>query len=151
MSTRQVRLPVALMLLLVTLTLLSACATTRSALDGAWECVRPAPDSPDQREIKVIADGHFAFGVPSGGPALTAGGGTCSYDGHQYTESIEYHWIPSLVGQTIVFDCTLKDGLWYHKAAFEVGGQRFNIDEVWRRVGTPKPDGSADSSGTDGD
>lgn len=38
------------------------------------------------------------------------------------------------MGQTIVFDCELKDGLWCHRAAFEAQGERFNIDEVWRRV-----------------
>lgn len=141
--TRQARLPIALLILLVALTLLPACASTRGALDGAWECIQPAPRSPEQREIKVIADGHFAFGVPSAGPQLTAGGGTCAYDGHQYTETVEYHWAPALVGRTIVFDCTLEDDLWTHKAVFEAGGQRFNIDEVWRRVGTPKPDGSS--------
>ncbi len=142
MSTRQARLPITLLILLFTLTMLPACASTRSALDGAWECIQPAPRSPDEREIKVVADGHFAFGVPAAGPELTAGGGTCSYDGHFYTETVAYHWVPALVGQTIVFDCTLKGGLWYHKAAFETGGQRFNIDEVWRRIGTPKPDGT---------
>lgn len=140
--TRQARLPIALLILLVALTLLPACASTRGALDGAWECIQPAPRTPDQREIKVVADGHFAFGVPATGPGLVAGGGTCAYDGHQYTETVEYHWVPALVGRTIVFDCTLKGGLWTHKASFEAGGQRFNIDEVWRRVGTPKPDGS---------
>ncbi len=142
--TRRARLAACLLTLSIILTLLPACASTRGALDGAWECIQPAPRTPDQREIKVIADGHFAFGVPSSGPGLTAGGGTCAYDGHRYTETVEYHWVPALVGRTIVFDCTLKDGLWTHKAVFEAGGQRFNIDEVWRRVGTPKPDGTSE-------
>ena len=142
--SRHVRLPIALLILLFVLTLLPACATTRGALDGAWECVQPAAPSPAQREIKLITDGHFAFAAPSeNGLGAITGGGTCSYDGHRYTETVAYHWVPSLVGKTIVFDCTLKDGLWHHEANFEANGERFNIDEVWRRVGTPKPDGTA--------
>ncbi len=132
------RRPFTCLLLGVTLGLLLAgCASTAHKLDGAWECLDPAPASPELREVKVIADGHFAFGVPNaGGPELNAGGGTCSYDGKHYVEHITYHWAEALVGKTIVFDCRMKDGLWYHSAQLEAGGERFNIQEVWRRAGS---------------
>lgn len=150
MKPCRTRLAAALLIASTTLTLLTACASTRHALDGAWECVQPAPNTPAEREVKVIADGRFAFGVASGGPLVVAGGGACAYDGHQYTETVEYHWIPALVGRTIIFDCTLEGGLWRHEASFEAGGRQFHIDEVWRRVGsTPRPDGTA--AAADGD
>lgn len=122
------------------LLLISACATSGSRLDGVWECVTPAPATPDTRAVKIIADGHFAFGRQSAdGATVYAGGGTCRRDGARYTETVAWHWVPALVGQTIVFDCALKDGLWYHRATFEAQGERFDIDEVWRPVREPKP------------
>lgn len=124
------------------LLVLSACATSGSKLDGFWECVTPAPATPDTRAVKILADGHFACGRQSAdGATAYTGGGTCRLDGEQYIETVAWHWAPALVGQTIVFDCELKDGLWYHRAEFEAQGERFNIDEVWRRVREPKPAG----------
>lgn len=120
--------------------MLSACAASRPPLDGVWECVAPPPASESTRTVKILTDGHFAFGRQSpDGATVYAGGGTYNYDEGQYTEVVTWHWVPALVGQTIVFDCALKDGLWYHKAVFEAGGKRFDIDEVWRRVAEPKP------------
>ena len=100
-------LPVLLMLLMI-----AACATSRTKLDGVWECVKPAPASADTRAVKILTDGHFAFGRQSvdGGRAY-AGGGTYRLDGTHYIETVDWHWVPVLVGQTIVFDCALKDGL----------------------------------------
>lgn len=128
-------LPVLLMMSIIT-----ACAASRPKLEGVWECVKPEPASPETRAVKILADGHFAFGRQSvdGGRAY-AGGGTYSFDGTHYIETVGWHWVPVLVGETIVFDCALKDGLWYHRATFEAGGERFDIDEVWRRVAEPKP------------
>jgi hypothetical protein len=122
------------------LLVLSACATSGSKLDGFWECVTPASKTPDTRTVKILADGHFACGGQSADGAIAyTGGGTCRLDGEQYIETVAWHWAPALVGQTIVFDCTLKDGLWYHRAVFEAQGERFDINEVWRRVREPKP------------
>lgn len=120
--------------------MLSACAATRPALEGAWECVEPAPVPGEVAAVKVLSDGHFAFGRPSpAGDTVFAGGGTYVYQDRTYTETVAWHWAPKLVGQTIVFDCSMKDGLWYHRATFEAGGERFEINEIWRRVGEPKP------------
>jgi hypothetical protein len=125
------------------LLLISACATSGSRLDGVWECVTPAPASAESRAVKILADGHFAFGRPSvDGTGADAGGGTYRYEDGKYAETVIWHWVPALVGQTIVFDCALKDGLWYHRATFEAQGERFDIDEVWRRVREPKPRGN---------
>ena len=127
---------------LMMLSLLSACAATsaRSPLDGAWECVSPPPVARAERAVKILADGHFSFGCEaSNGRMAYAGGGTYTLDGNTYIESITYHWVPELVGETIVFDCTLEDGLWYHRARVgEAGGPSF-IDEIWRRIDEPKP------------
>jgi len=117
--------------------LLAGCASTAHKLDGAWECISPAPSSPDHTEYKLLADGHFAFGVPPGdGAVICSGGGTYTYDGTHYVETVTYHWLAPLIGQTLTFDCRLKDGLWYHSGSFDIGGQPFTINEVWRRVGS---------------
>lgn len=140
MSTRHRLLLAPLVLGL--LSLMSACAATRgrTPLDGAWECVSPPPAARADRAVKILADGRFAFGCQaSSGRAVYSGGGTYTFDGSTYTESITYHWVPELVGETIVFDCALKDGLWYHRMRVtEAGGPSF-IDEIWRRIDEPGP------------
>ena len=100
----------------------------------------PAPTQGDAPAMKIISDGRFAFGRQSADGAIAyAGGGTCRQEDGKYIETVAYHWLPTLVGMTITFDCALKDGLWYHKARFEAGGERFDIDEVWRRVAETSP------------
>jgi hypothetical protein len=133
-------------------TLLSGCAASRPPLDGAWECLTPPPASEETRTVKILADGRFAFGRQSlDGATVYAGGGTYHYSEGEYVETVSWHWLPVLVGQTIVFDCRLEDGLWYHRATFEVGGRQFDIDEVWRRVGEPKPGTAGMARTRDGD
>lgn len=122
------------------LVLLPACAANHPHLEGAWVCVEPAPAPGQAAAVKVLADGRFAFGRPGPVPGdPPAGGGTYEYrDGH-YVETITYHWAKALVGQTITFTCEVEDGLWHHRATFTANGEPFHIDEVWRRVGEPRP------------
>jgi len=86
--------------------------------------------------VKVLVDGHFAFGKQVGGRCGTwSGGGLYGFEEGRYTETIVYHSLPSLVGMTIDFECVIKDGKWFHEADFEAAGERFHIVEVWERVG----------------
>lgn len=122
-------------LLVILLVGLVGCSATRGDLDGAWELVEPGTLDPAGPAVKVLADGHFAFGrrAPGGGVGW-AGGGTYTYDGEIYTETITYHYAETLVGTRIKFDCDLEDGTWRHRAKFEHAGETFSIDEVWQRV-----------------
>lgn len=127
-------------LLLALITLTGGCAGTRPDLEGAWECLQPAPQPGQPPVVKVLVDGHFAFGAGSvDGGAPRAGGGTYAQTGGAYTETITYHWAKALVGQVITFECVVEEGLWHHRGLFVADGERFQIDEVWRRVGEPAP------------
>ena len=108
------------------------CSATRPPIEGAW---RKVTDD-EHAAVKVLSDGHFAFGNQSGDGAWS-GGGTYTYEEGTYTETVTYHSVPSLVGKTIAFECIIVDGEWLHKAQFESEGRSFQIDEVWRRVDNP--------------
>lgn len=127
-------------LLLALVILMAGCAGTRLDLEGAWECVQPPPLPGQTPTVKVLADGHFAFGtMAADGRTLRAGGGTYGFADGKYVETITYHWAQALVGQVVAFDGEVEDGLWHHRATFEAGGEPFHIDETWRRLGEPKP------------
>ena len=70
----------------------------------------------------------------SGRRAILAGGGRYRFNGRSYTELIDYHFDPSLVGRSIQFDCRLQDDRWYHSGELEVQGVPSVLNEVWRRV-----------------
>ncbi len=115
------------------------CAGSRNPLDGAWEKVEPELESSEFPLVKVLSGGHFAFGKQTqGGTTSWSGGGYYNYDGEKYTETVTYHSIPSLVGMTIVFDCVIEDGKWFHEALFETQGEKFHITEVWKRLDDTK-------------
>lgn len=87
--------------LLAMFVLIPGCAANRPRLEGAWECVEPAPQPGQKPGVKVLADGHFSFGTPPGdGQQLWAGGGTYTYEPQSgaYTETVTYHWLKALVG-----------------------------------------------------
>jgi hypothetical protein len=130
-----------LMILLLVLCL--GCASRTYDLVGAWEMVssngEPPPAageraSPDNVMTKILTDGHFAFGGTTPGGGVWAGGGRYLFDGETYTEIIEYHSLPELVGLSLEFQCRLEDDLWYHSGRFQVDGQWIRIDEIWRRI-----------------
>lgn len=128
-------------LLLAMLLALGACAGARPHLEGAWECVQPAPGPGREPVVKILADGHFAFGTPAAeGERTWAGGGTYTHDpdAGTCTETVTYHWAKALVGQVITFQCELDGDLWRHRASFTANGEPFAIDEVWRRLRAPE-------------
>lgn len=119
------------------------CSQAPKGLVGAWEMVGSelAADStaagvPDPLvSVKVLSDGHFAFGRMTVLGEVWAGGGLYSYDGRgHYSEFITYNSIPALVGKKIDFTCRLRGDLWYHDASSTVDGERIEIHEVWRRI-----------------
>lgn len=130
-------------LLLSTLLLLTACSNT-SPLVGTWvlleEDIRPdapplsvSPEELASHSCKVINEDHFAFGGQDASGRVWAGGGTYTYHDGEYVETIDYHSIPELVGQTITFECQLDGDLWYHDGRTKVGSREFHIRETWLR------------------
>lgn len=121
----------------------AGCASTSNPLVGTWEMVSNdgrwldlADDSESavHRNVKVLNETHFAFGhqLPDG--TVMAGGGRYTYADGTYTEYIDYHFAPQLVGMVIEFHCRLDDDLWYHSADSVVDGVPIRIHEIWRRV-----------------
>ncbi len=114
--------------------LLCGCASTPD-LTGTWKLVetRGAPEPYDPPPVKILNDTHFAFGRPAE-QGIFAGGGTWWLEDGSYLETIHWHTLGVLVGETIRFDYEVKDGRWYHTATFTAKGERFHIEEVWEKV-----------------
>lgn len=122
-------------LLVVVLLGLCGCAGTRPPVEGIWEKIVPAGEAGEAKAVKIVSEGHFAFGTQSAdGSRNWSGGGLYEYDGENYTETVTYHWIGKLVGMAIEFNCTVENGKWFHQAVFDAKGEKFHIDEVWQRV-----------------
>ena len=97
-----------------------------SSLEGSWELIKyREPGSPEWKEYeegiiyqKHITPTHFTwFYYDRVNDNLEgAGGGTYKFDGFVYTEDIDFFHPPgsSLLGQSIPFDVSYKDGIWYH-------------------------------------
>lgn len=118
------------LLLISALLLVTGCSAT-NPLIGTWAMVE---DDAADGAVKVLAEGHFAFGRAGAADCATAGGGTYTYRDGRYTETVSYHWMPELVGRTIEFDCRIEDDLWYHSGEVRLGNRVLTINEVWKRI-----------------
>ncbi len=116
-------------LMILTLMTTLGCGTT--SLRGSW--VRIDDEAPQGQTVKILTEERFAFGLHARNEII-AGGGRYVLDGDSYTETIEYHWMPSLVGKTVVFDCDLDGDIWHHTGKIKTGGGVLVIDEVWERI-----------------
>ena len=109
-------------------------------LEGAWEIVYSKYTSTDTTiertqienpSTKILTSTHFAFGWQSDdGKEVWSGGGRYTLDGDTYTEIIEYHSAPELVGKSISFNCRLEGDKWYNSGNL-LGYQML---EIWRRI-----------------
>ena len=119
------------------------CGHPSGKLVGAWEMEFPAsvssgPWTEDGRTggkpVKIITETHFAFGSTGANGRMYAGGGRYTLDDDMYTEIIEYHFNPIFIGKKVSFTCRVDGERWYHSGIFEAEGERFNIEEIWRRI-----------------
>jgi hypothetical protein len=96
------------------------------------------PESKDgpatPKSIKLVSDTHFAFGSPTARGGIFAGVGTYALSDSSYTEFIQYHTMPWLVGQKLEFKYLIEDGKWYHSGSFDIDGHQFTVNEVWQRI-----------------
>lgn len=110
-------------------------------LEGTWRIVSQQAVYPDTviitvnvpPSMKIINSTHFAWGYQSdNGEEVLAGGGRYTLENDTlYTEYIEYHTSPVLVGQPIKFTAKIVGDLWYHTGVFPSG---YRLEEVWRRL-----------------
>lgn len=123
-------------LLAAILTLAIGCAGGSKSVKGTWEMVYPESEggSAAKKNIKLVSDTHFAFGTPTAGGGIFAGGGTWAISDTTYTELIQYHTLPWLVGQKLEFKYLIEDGRWYHSGTFDIDGHKFTVNEVWQRI-----------------
>jgi hypothetical protein len=115
------------------------CSSGSRALIGEWEMIYPEYEFADttlQRsiQIKILTDSHFTFGSMTPDGMAFAGGGRYRLVDSTYTEYIEYHVHPFLIGRELRFHCRLEGDQWYHYGSFDIDGNRFVVDEVWQRV-----------------
>lgn len=111
-------------------------------LDGEWELVSfkygAAPVqslSNNRREIKLISGTHFVWVVydTKKHKPISVGGGTCSRQGDQYTEQVEFGDIrtSTVLGKPQVFHITTDGHNWRHSGVLSDG---LSIEETWRLV-----------------
>ena len=119
----------------------AGCGPAKYPLVGTWQMVfpaeAPADESLGQRPgmgTKVLNQTHFAFGLVMPDGTILAGGGRYKFDGSTYTEIIEYHFNPDLVGKSINFRCILEGDKWFHSGTLESDGGRYQLNEVWQRI-----------------
>ncbi|HUV35350.1 MAG TPA: hypothetical protein VMX58_00240 [Patescibacteria group bacterium] len=117
---------------------LLGCGHPSGKLVGSWEMVIPSGTSTERfagdPPVKILTETHFAFGCMGPDGIMYAGGGRYTLDGDTYTETIAYHFNPKLAGRTLSFTCRLDGDRWHHSGIFEIDGERFNIEEIWRRI-----------------
>lgn len=122
--------------------LVAACggeqAAERGPLVGAWQMVEGTYTDADTTvtvttpQVKILTDGHFAFGRMNPNGAF-AGGGRYTFDGSTYTEIVEYHSDTlALRRGELTFDARIEgDSVWFHSGNI---GPNFHLEEVWRRI-----------------
>ena len=124
------------MILIMSMLVLSTGCGGSKSVKGTWEMIYP--ESKDgtaaQKHIKIVSDTHFAFGSPAARGEIFAGGGTYTLSDTTYTEFIQYHTLPALVGQRLEFKYYIEDDKWFHTGSFTIGGHRFTVNEIWQRI-----------------
>lgn len=114
----------------------SARAESLPSLVGAWEYVTSEvvlPDTvitvgttDDRVGLYLYSESHWAFvgSSPDGGELLHAGRGTYTVDGNRYTEFIQYHTMPEMIGTSVDFE-------------FEIDGdtlKKVGYFPVWEKI-----------------
>jgi len=112
----------------------AGCGGSSKALQGTWVLIDSGGEKPASPSTKILDADHFAFGGPTPGGSVWAGGGSYRVEDGKYIENVEYHSIASLVGRSLVFNYRIEGDRWYHSGDFEAGGRKFHIREIWRRV-----------------
>jgi len=58
------------------------------------------------------------------------------YDNNKYSETIRYHYVIGIIGDTIVFDCRAEENHWYIEGTSPTSpiGKNLQIRETWQRL-----------------
>ncbi|GAB5521088.1 MAG: hypothetical protein RhofKO_33390 [Rhodothermales bacterium] len=132
------------------LVLIISCASTRQDsnrpacdLVGAWEPVEltlTAPDGTvndvdlgDPPGLKVFSNTRWVWieTGPNASNSTVGAGGRYATTDSTYTESIEYHMSPDLVGQTLTFECEVTPTTWTQRGMLPGGTY---LEETYRRI-----------------
>lgn len=137
----------------------------RSPVEGVWKLVSTKPLKPDGsvdrtgeewNMMKIVSGSHFTFVEQEPGrPRFTkggcdeemlaaaktffAGGGTYTFDGTTYTETITHFFNPNYIGVSVKLTCEFHGDLWIVKGTFpskSVGmpDDDYEMTEVYQRV-----------------
>jgi hypothetical protein len=116
-------------------------------IEGAWRLVSanwPDGKFPGDHEgalLKIYSKHSFAFvgrtRTRSGSAQDRFGGGTFDFDGTTYSESIQYHCVPALVGETIRFHLVITGDTMTLTGPLTSSGEQalgFRLEEVYERT-----------------
>jgi len=114
----------------------------KKKLEGLWKIVTYTDmygiEHDWMREkYKFISKTRFAWMdfEPEKKKFYGSGGGRYLYDGKTYREVLEYYYADNrVVGDTLVFSCTLKGDKWYHEGVFHTPDGDIHIKEVWEKA-----------------
>lgn len=124
-----------------------ASEPSKSPLEGSWELISakwPQGELPGEYSgglLKIYSKGHFLFvghtNDKKGAIQERFGGGTFTLHGEEYSETIAYHVVPRLVGQTVRFQMRITgDRMTIRGPVVGKGEQEpgFKLVEVYRKV-----------------
>ena len=121
-----------------------------AVLWGTWERISFAYTSPASttagdaslwKEIKIFTPTHFMWIANTGDNTgfVSAGGGRYTYEDGIFTEILEYHSAPELIGAHLPFEMRVEGDTMYFSGTFpgkELLGVEHDthLEEKWRRV-----------------
>ena len=118
----------------------------KSPLEGSWELVSakwPQGNLPGEYSggvLKIFSKGRFVFvgrtSDKSGAVQERYGGGTYTFRGEDYSETITYHVVQRLVGQTVRFHVVIEGDTMTLSGPVVGKGEKapgFTLVEVYKR------------------
>ena len=114
----------------------------KSKLEGVWKKqtytdIYEIVHEWQREKYKFISKERFAWMDfdEDTGQVFGTGGGTYTFDGKTYTETLEYYLEDStVIGTKIIFTAEFKQGKWFHKGVFSTPNGDIQINEVWERA-----------------
>ncbi|GEM_PF-1371012 len=112
-------------------------------LIGVWKMTEIIMEYPDTTIVmgesdapsrKLLTATHFSFGFQETDSTIVAGGGTYTYDGDTYAETLKYHSVPGVAGETITFEAEVDGNTWKHSGTIPSENGDILLKETWVRV-----------------
>jgi len=139
-------------LLLTVILFLLVCSSCckKNQVEGTWELVSAQwifadtdtaefPNSDHDREVKMIGKTHVLFirQDTTNNDLFFSGGGTYTFEGNKYIETLEFaDWITD-IGTTLTYECQFEDDMWIMTGPVLEEGEEdpgWQLHEEWRKI-----------------